>query len=141
MKKIFLILLIAISVSNTLKAQSGGVSDTLAYLQTILTNKSQFIGQPFSSLLDTLQIQIKYFSSNTRVHDKSKETDTHFGFRFPQNADEIYLTYPGLEISWAPYLDANQSDILWENNNGGGWSSAAANFYNNSIIADIRLIQ
>lgn len=141
MKKIFLILLIAISGSNTLKAQSGGISDTLTYLQTIVANKSQFIGHSFSNLLDTMQIQIKYFQSREGVHDKSKETSTRFGFVFAQTANDIYLTFPSLEIYWQTYLDANQSDIIWENNNGGGWSSIAENFYNNCIITDIRLIQ
>jgi hypothetical protein len=91
-------------------------------------------------LLDSLKIQIKYFSPTRGiVYDISKETSTHFGFRFPQNADDMYLTYPHLVIYWQPCLNATQSDILWENNNGGEWSSAVAAFYSTGKIADIKV--
>ena len=60
MKKIILIILI-ITVAKNVSAQLNGVPDTLAYLQTIVANKAQYIGQPFSTLIDNLQIQIKHF--------------------------------------------------------------------------------
>ena len=141
MKKMFVILfLTAVISAKVTKAQTVGVPDTLAYLQTIVANKSQYIGQPFSILLNNLQIQIKYFHPRRDiVYDISKETSTRFGFYFPQSANELYLTYPSLEIYWQPYLNANQSDALWENNNGGGWSTAVAAFYANGIITDIKV--
>ena len=50
-------------------------------------------------------------------------------FYFPQNADEMYLTYPSLRISWQQYLNANQSNIIRAtNNNRGQWNVAAYNF-------------
>ena len=76
-----------------------------------------------------MQIQIKHFSGNADiVYDISKETSTSFGWYFPQNSDEMYLTYPRLRISWHIPLDARQSDILYRSNNGGSWTSAAADF-------------
>ena len=139
MKKIFVILLIitVVFAKNT-NAQTG-VPDTLVYLQTIVANKTNYIGQPLSTLLNNLQIQIKYFSPFPSLpYDMTKETSTQFSFYFPQNEDEIYLTYPSLRISWQPYLDAAQSDILF-GNTGGGWTTAVYDFYKNAIIADIQI--
>lgn len=138
MKKIFVVVFFIITASvNKTNAQ---VPDTLVYLQSIVANKSQFIGRPFSVLMDSLKIQIKFFSPFGAIHyDKNKETSTSFAFYFPHTSDEMYLTYPKLEIYWQPYLNASQSDILWENNNGGGWSPTVAAFYATGIIADIKV--
>ena len=123
-------------------AQSGGVSDTLAYLHTIVANKAQYIGQPFSVLYSALQIQIKFFNPNANLHyDKTKETSTAFSFYFPKTADEIYLAYPMLQITWQFFLDAVLSNILYTQHNGGGWGTAVYNFYKNAIIADITIRQ
>ena len=140
MKKIFFILLIitVVFAKNT-NAQTG-VPDTLAYLQTIVANKANYIGQPFSTLMNNLQIQIKYFCPFANIHyDKYKETSTRMAFYFPQTPDDLYLTYPKIEIYWQPYLNASQSDILFSNTGGGQWSTAVANFYANGIIADIQI--
>jgi hypothetical protein len=137
MKKIILIVLIITFTTNA-KAQ---VPDTLAYLNSIVANKAQFIGQPFSVLMDSLKIQIKYFHPIADItYNKSKETSTSFAFYFPLTADDMYLTYPCLNIYWQPYLNASQSDILWEANNGGGWSTVITNFYANGIIFDIKVM-
>lgn len=109
-------------------------------MQTIIANKSQYIGQPFSTLLSNLQIQVKYFHLRRGIiHNISKETSTRFSFYFPQTSNEMYLTYPSLEIYWQIPLNANQSDSIWETNNGGGWNSTVSAFYANAIIADIKL--
>jgi hypothetical protein len=116
------------------------VPDTLTYLQSIVTNKAQFIGQPFSKLMDSLKIKIRYFHPRRSItYNINKETSTRFAFYFPSAADDLYLTYPSLEVYWQPYLDARLSDILWENNNAGGWVSAVATFYRPGIIVDIKL--
>jgi len=115
--------------TKNINAQTG-VPDTLAYLQNIVANKAQYIGQPFSILKNSLQIQVKFFFPFASLpYDKTKETSTQFSFYFPQNADEMYLTYPSLRISWQQYLNANQSNIIRAtNNNRGQWNVAAYNF-------------
>ncbi len=141
MKNILIIGFIAlISFSKNAKAQTG-VPDTLVYLQSITANKANYIGQPFSALLDDLQIQIKFFSPFASIHyDKNKETSTSFSFYFPQDGhDDFYLTYPKLEVFWQTALGITQSDALWESNNGGGWASTVATFYANGIIKYIRI--
>jgi len=93
LKKIFLIIIIT-TLSRSVNAQTG-VADTLAYLQSIVANKAQYIGHSFHELADTMQIQIKFFSPFVAIHyDNNKETSTSFGFYFPQTEEEIYLTYP-----------------------------------------------
>lgn len=139
MKKIMLIALVILSTSQ-LKAQNQGVPDTLIYLQTIVANKSKFIGKLFSVLRDSLKLEIRYFDPKSNiVYDISKETSTRFGFYFDINADELYLTYPSLEIFWQTPLNATQSNVIWNNNNGGGWSTSAIQFYSPGIIRDIKV--
>lgn len=137
------ILAIVFAFASTLftsaQAQTAGVPDTLAYLQSIVANKSQFIGQPFSKLSDSLKIQIKYFSPFGGIHyDKSKETSTSFSFYFPQTMDEFYRTYPHLEVYWQPYLNNTQAIALF-NQHDGGWVPAVIGYYSTGIIADIKL--
>ncbi|MCB0740831.1 MAG: hypothetical protein R2796_10530 [Chitinophagaceae bacterium] len=141
MKKIFLILLITVLTKN-INAQSG-VPDTLSYLQSIVANKNAYIGQPFSTLYNDLQIQVKHFWPNASIHyNKTKETSTQFAFYFPLLQEDIYLTYPCIEVYWQTPLDKTQSDIIrGTNNNRGQWNTPAYNFYRNAIIADIQLIE
>lgn len=141
MKKIILIISILITgFAINVNAQTPQVTDTLAYLQSIVYNKSAFIGKPFSVLMDSLQIQIKFFSPFAGIsYDKSQETSTSFSFYFPQTADEIYLTYPSLEIYWHSPLNAEQSNLLYNEYNGGGWAPPVAAFYSTGIIADINI--
>lgn len=140
MKKLLLIsVLVTIAFAKNIKAQTG-VPDTLAYLQAIVANKANYIGQPFSTLLNDLQIQVKFFSPFASLpYDNTKETSTSVAFYFPQTEDEMYLTYPKLRVSWQPYLNMGQSEVLYKNNNGGGWSSPVVAFYSTGIIADIQI--
>lgn len=140
MKKLILISLFVV-VTQTTKAQVG-VPDTLTYLQSIVANKAQFIGQPFSRLMDSIKLKIRYFHPIRSITYKiSKETSTLFAFYFPNTIDEQYLIYPCLEVYWQPHLNAGQSDTLWKNNNGGGWAPTVSTFYRPGIVTDIRLFQ
>lgn len=132
-------MIITVVFAKNTNAQTG-VPDTLAYLQTIVANKANYIGQPFSALLNNLQIQIKYFHPIASIpYDVTKETSTSFAFYFPQTEDDMYLTYPCLNIYWQTPLNANQSFSLYNTNNGGSWTTAVSNFYANGIIADIKI--
>lgn len=141
MKKKLIILIVLITSLKQLNAQTG-VPDTLAYLQSIAANKSQFIGQPFSKLMDSLKIQIKFFSPFAKIpYDRNKETSTSFSFYFPQNAEQMYLTYPSLEVYWQPYLDARQSDLLYTQYRVVGWNPTIASFYANAMVGDIKILE
>ena len=143
MKKIFFIsALLVICFANNTKAQSQPVTDTLSYLNTIVANKASYVGKPFSVLMNDLQIQIKFFFPFADLnHDKTKETSTEFSFYFPPTAEEIYLTYPSLEITWQTNLNASQSRALYTQYRALGWSNEVATFYSSGIIADIRVVE
>lgn len=144
MKKILIIIIIFSAVHSTnVNAQTSGVPDTLSYLQTIVTNKAQYVGQPFSVLYNALQIQVKFFSPFASLpYAKNKETSTSFSFYFPTDSlNDFYLTYPKLEMFWQSPLNAAQSDLIWQTNSGGGWNINSYNFYKNAIIADIKVRQ
>jgi hypothetical protein len=141
MKKLLIISFFAmIAFSKEVKAQTYGVPDTLTYLQSIVANKAQFIGHPFSVLRDSLKIEIKLFSPFASIsYNKTKETSTSFAFYFPQSDADHYLSYPRIEIYWQTYLNINQSDAIRLNNNRGQWNSLADSFYTTGIIADIQI--
>lgn len=140
MKKIILIICI-LFVTKVTNAQTG-VPDTLTYLQTIINNKTQFIGQPFSALSNTLQIQVKHFSPFADDHAyKNKETRTGFSFYFPLSTQELYLTYPCLIVKWQSPLNGTISDQIWEANGRGMLLANAAAFYSSAIIKDIYILE
>jgi len=141
MKLITSILILVLLSNKSLKAQSVGVSDTLAYLKAIEANKSQYVGKPFSLLQDSLKIGIKFFSpfaANTAYIDR--ETSTSFAFYFPQSSGDHYLSYPRLEIDWQYPLNARESNVLFDNSNGA-WTSTTIFFYSIGIIANIKVIE
>lgn len=142
MKNKLIILLFTIFIGFTqTKAQSFGVPDTLAYLQTLVVNKAFFIGKPFSVLRDSLKIQIKHFSPFPGIHyDNTRETSTSFSFYFPNSSADYYLTYPRLRISWYPNLNFDQS-ALYFNQFNGGWVPTVINYYAAAIIHDIGILE
>jgi len=141
-KTLFIIFFFFSAFVKNADAQASGVPDTLVYLQSIVANKSKYIGKPFSVLLKSLQIQIKFFSPvASKSYNKNKETSTLFSFYFPKNSEEIYLTYPSLEIYWKPYLNAVQSELLYSKCQSIGWSPAVAAFYENAPIANIKILE
>ncbi|MGB3115483.1 MAG: hypothetical protein WBB11_04605 [Ferruginibacter sp.] len=113
----------------------------MAYLQSIVANKANYIEYPFSLLKSNLQIEIKFFQPFAAIHfDKNKETSTSFVFYFPPSQEEIYLIYPCVEIYWQTPLDITQFDeIRRNNNNRGQWNSSSEANYSNAIVKDIQI--
>ena len=113
--------------------------DTVAYLQTLVANKTQFIDQPFTKLRDCLKLQIKYFGPYaSKPSDIYKETSTIFAFCKPGSASEVYMIYPCIEVYWRSPLNAGQSDVLF-GNTGGAWTNTVFNFYSSGVISDIKI--
>lgn len=139
MKKIlFFIIMALVFFTQKTKAQTG-VPDTLVYLQNIVANKAQYIGQPFSLLNNSLQIEIKYFFPFGGIHyDMKKETHTSFAFYFPNNSDELYLTFPKIIVYWQTPLNMTLSDNI-RGANRGRWDTSSVALYGNAIIKDITL--
>lgn len=125
--------------SGNIKAQ---VPDTLAYMQQVVNNKAQFVGKPFSVLMDSLKIYLKFFTpGRTEPFNKNKEVSTFFSFVFPETAEDMYLAYPMLYINWQTSLNAVQIDELYRQNDGGGWSPQVSAFFANAIVSDIRIFE
>ena len=139
MKNFIILLLISTCFFSTVQAQNTPITDTVAYLKSIEARKAGYIGQPFSKLLDSLKIDIRYFSPRSGIYsDKSKETSTAFRFIIPEYLEDFQSGY--IEIFWEPYLDADQSSIIFdEAADNDRWNTAAKAFYKNGIIKDIKV--
>jgi len=88
MKEPAIITLILLSLfTQSSKAQI----DTLAVMQNIVNNKSQYIGQPFSLLYNQLPIQIKYyfFPSTSPARDVALLIK-----RQPYNKNSTFISCP-----------------------------------------------
>jgi len=136
MKKITFIL-IALAVAATTKAQTTTVTDTVAYLKSIETQKSLFVGKPFSVLLDSLKIDIKAFAGTPNPTNISKEKATSFYFVNPKYLEDFSEKY--LRIEWATELDGTRSDEIFDTPTvSGTWIAEARDFYKTAIIKDIK---
>ena len=136
MKKIFFIgFIFIIAITSKVKAQPN--IDTLAVLQTIVANKANYIGQPFSVLLSQLPISIKYFLPIPRANKRYEERHTSFSFYYSQDANRMY---PSLEIDWQVPLNQTLSYSLWTQTSGA-WTSVHSAHYANGIIKDIAVVK
>ena len=138
--KIFSVLIVFALCMPKTKAQPAGVPDTLAYLQTIVAKKAQYIGQPLSLLINHLQIEVKSFGPFSGIHHrKDAETSTTFGFYCPVGTNDLYKLFPALRVMWNPYLNSTFSDSLFTLF-GGCWAPQVYNHYANEIVRDIDIL-
>jgi len=137
LKKIFFVSFIIITLTSKLRAQPN--IDTLAVLQTIVTNKSNYIGQPFSLLLGQLPLGIKYFLPIPYAN-RYQEKHTSFSFFYTANVQQTNRMYPSLEILWQNPLNQTLSYSLWRQT-PGAWTTTHSTHYSNAIIADIWIIK
>ncbi|MBC7935738.1 MAG: hypothetical protein H7Y86_10350 [Rhizobacter sp.] len=136
MKKIvFLSFIILLAFTSKVKAQS--CVDTLAVLQTIVANKSSYIGQPFSVLESQLPIAVKNFLPIPMGNKRYEERNTSFSFFYSQ---DVNRTYPRLSIIWQVPLNQSLSYSLW-GQTSGAWTSIHSAHYANAVIKDIGIIK
>lgn len=111
--------------------------DTLNYLKTNFEiQKSQYIGQPFSVLLNNMtQMQPKTAWSHSGSWKRNERNFTNFRFTFMEASFYNAVT---LQIDWQDTIPAN--DIkFYENKNGFYFTNEEKFFYGNKIIKDIRV--
>jgi len=139
MMKRLLAIVVLFACIFSVQAQTRPVTDTVGYLKSIYANKNQFIGKPFSNLLDSLKINIVYFGTNAGItSDKSKETSSAFYFIIPEYFEDFASRY--IEIYWATPLNADESALIYNMSEEGGlWIPEAKNFYKTGIIREIRV--
>jgi hypothetical protein len=148
MKLIIILFLCTLLLSiEKIKAQTypTPITDTANYLRYIVANKQQFIGQPFSTLYNFLQISPKMFTPRAGIHHNSyAETSITLSFKFVATAEELSTTYPHLKIAWQPpYLNREEGldmKFLYQRQ-GVGWNTVIYNRYQNIIIKDIYILQ
>ncbi|HNP33975.1 MAG TPA: hypothetical protein PKN96_11845 [Flavobacterium sp.] len=116
-------------------------SDTLTYLNHIVATKSNYIGRPFSVLLDSLQLPIKAFNISTyRSQNLKKESSILIGFAYANTPETIDLTFPRLEIIWQIPNDAIATWDLYRIYDGA-WNPSVQGYYQNKIILDLFVIE
>ncbi|OJU22408.1 MAG: hypothetical protein BGN92_01090 [Sphingobacteriales bacterium 41-5] len=122
----------------TAQAQTQPVTDTLAYLKSIEARKAEFVGQPFSKLLNELKINIiKFGPIGSNSNDITQEPTTVFRFKRPI-ASQDYLDFPSISIYWHSYIDIDLSTaIATQTSVYGKWTDSAKLYYQNFIIDDI----
>ncbi len=87
MKQLIFILTTGFLIGNA-QTQTTSVTDTVAYLKSIEARKAEFIGKPFSVLLNELKLPILRFAPiGGRYSDKSAKTNTVFDF-YTDNREE-----------------------------------------------------
>lgn len=138
MKKHIIIVLYFLLSFLTAQSQTLPVTDTLAYLKSIEARKAEFIGLPFSKLLNELKINIVDFGPiGANSNDIKQETSTVIMFKKPI-ASQDYFDFPRISIYWRFYVDIDQSTaIATQTSVYGKWTNSARQYYQNFIIDDI----
>ena len=134
--RIILIALALFSLKNNAQRINGQKLDTLNYLKQFETNKVNYIGQPFSKLLnDITQIQPKtvWPSPNFKAKDYNFETDFNFC-----NKEFSFHNAITLSIVWqTPVLRSYTK--YYQLLNHSYFTNDERNFYGNKIIKDIKV--
>lgn len=110
--------------------------DTLNYLKQFEINKANYIGQPFSKLLQNMtQIQPKTVWNRPQRNNKTIILSTQFSF-----CEKKYSFYNAitLYITWQTSIPTNQTNAL-STQNHFYFTNDEKSFYGNRIIKDIRV--
>ncbi|GAA4148779.1 hypothetical protein GCM10022217_00100 [Chryseobacterium ginsenosidimutans] len=127
--KIFLFCALVLIIKS--KAQS---LDTLSYLKQFEVNKANYIGQPFSKLLNNMiQIQPKTSWSFPFKSQKNKIHSSDFNFC---NKNKSYYNAVTLHIIWQTPILTSQTKY-YEQLNGFYFTDDEKSFYGSKIIKDI----
>jgi hypothetical protein len=116
--------------------QSKAQLDTLNYLKQFEVNKANYIGQPFSKLLqDMTQIQPKTVWSLPLRNNKTLVSITSFKFC---KMDYSFYNAITLKITWNTNIPATQTNALGVQNQYY-FTNEEKTFYGGKIIKDIRV--
>lgn len=108
------------------------VTDTAAYLNNnIAANKTLFINQPFSILLDSLKVNPISFIGHVSQRNKKSEHSTTFYFRGGLE-NRIYMI-----IKWDTPIIKTSSHEQVEESSNWQFTSQIENLYSSKIIKDI----
>ncbi|SHL87614.1 hypothetical protein SAMN05444360_105147 [Chryseobacterium carnipullorum] len=132
MKKIFKI--IPLFILTLLSYKVNAQLDTLNYLKQFEANKMQYIGQPFSKLLqDMTQIQPKTVWADYNIENKTKTKRSLFNFCEKEYSFKNVIT---VNITWDNDIPYTQVEY-YEKKNHFYFTDEERSFYGNKIIKDI----
>ncbi|MDN3692910.1 hypothetical protein QWZ06_11755 [Chryseobacterium tructae] len=109
--------------------------DTLKYLKQFEVNKAQYIGKPFSGLLnDMTKIQPKAIWHNGPFNNKNIRTSSDLGFYDLSKGYEFGAVT--LVIHWQDPISVTEVNY-YKNKNKNNFTSEEKNFFGKRIIKDI----
>lgn len=119
----------------SLQIVNAQVSDTLSYVKQFEINKTNYIGKPFSVLLNDMnKIKIQTVTPSSSGKSIKKFVASRFKFELPHNSfkDNVVL----MVIEWKGEL--NKSDIQYYNDRSKDvFTDNERNYYSNKIIRNI----
>lgn len=134
MKKIFKTTITAFIflMSNKIYSQL----DTLNYLKQFETNKTQYVGQPFSKLLnDMTQIQPETVWADYNIKNRTIVQKSIFNFC---EKEYSFKNAINLKITWEQTIPYSQIEY-YENKNHFYFTNEERSFYNNNIVKDVEV--
>ncbi|WP_447641028.1 MULTISPECIES: hypothetical protein [Chitinophagaceae] len=135
MKTLFLIFILLV-LNTTTHAQA---QDTIGLLkQTILNKKSNFLGKPFSTLVNALPASLPIKNYYPEPFSKmNRKTD--FGFMSMDNLRRGAKNIIYVIIYWLNPASEDSEFAQWRKLPVGQWDQDDLDFYKNWIIKDIKL--
>jgi len=132
MKNKFLIFIFLIFASISYKAQA---TDTLSDAKNFETNKANYIGQPFSKLLnDMTQIQPKTIWATTNFKSKNEVKSSRIKFCDLEESFNVIT----LEIIWQTPLERSNTKYYQQLHNAF-FTNDEKLFYGSKIVKDIKV--
>ncbi|WP_100077349.1 hypothetical protein [Chryseobacterium camelliae] len=129
MKNIITLFILTVGISK-INAQL----DTLNYLKQFEFNKANYIGQPFSKLLNEMtQIQPKTAWAASMGRKKTISADTRFKFAEKELSFRRTVT---LLIKWQDPIPRDQTQF-YEQKNAFYFTNEEKTFYGSKIVKDI----
>lgn len=111
--------------------------DTLNYLKQFEASKVNYIGQPFSKLLNDMQI-LHPKTVWTIISHKKKDLIRNTTFNFCEMDDTFNDDTVNLTIEWQTPLPSSETEY-YENKNGFYFTNDEKNYYGSKIVKDIHV--
>lgn len=138
--KIFRLIIIFLIIISRIDVVNAQVLDTFNYVKNFELQKAQYIGKPFSILLnDMQQIQPKSVWQGIYIRNKNIIPYNSFYFELPQNTFR-YGIVVNMIIYWQTALPATEVKY-YQNKNHFHFTNEERQYYENKIIRDIIVIK
>ncbi|GEN75628.1 hypothetical protein CHA01nite_13680 [Chryseobacterium hagamense] len=110
--------------------------DTLNYLKQFEANRANYIGQPFSKLLqDMIQIQPKTVWPSPNFKNKNYNFSTRFKFC---NVEQSYFNVITLSVEWETPIPVSSSEY-YQQLHDFYFTNDEKNLYGSKIVKDIKV--